>query len=73
MYVNDIILAGNDKGEIERVKEALNKTFEIKDLGDLRYFLGFEVVISKKGVSILTILKDLMKPSEPKQANGSVF
>jgi len=49
-YVDDIILAGNNKEEIERVKEALNKTFKIKDLGDLRYFLGFEVVRSKKGI-----------------------
>jgi len=42
VYVDDIILAGNDKEEIDRVKEALNKTFKIKDLGDLRYFLGLK-------------------------------
>ena len=28
----------------------MNKTFKIKDLGDLRYFLAFEVVRSKKGI-----------------------
>ena len=52
VYVDDIILIGNDKEEIERVKETLNKTFKIKikDLGDLRYFLGFEVARSKKGI-----------------------
>jgi len=27
VYVDDIILAENDKEEIDRVKEALNKTF----------------------------------------------
>jgi len=43
-------LPGNDKEEIDRVKDALNKTFKIKDLGDLRYFLGFEVARSKKGI-----------------------
>jgi len=48
VYVDDIILVGNDKKEIDRVKEALNKTFKIKDLGDLRYFLGIEVARSKK-------------------------
>jgi len=52
VYVDDIILAENDKKEIERVKEALNMTFKIKDLGDLRYFLGFEVVRSKKGIMV---------------------
>jgi len=46
VYVDDIILVGNDKEEIDQVKEALNKTFKIKDLGDLRYFLGFEVARS---------------------------
>jgi len=50
VHVDDIILAGNDKEEIDRVKEALNKTFKIKDLSDLRYFLGFEVARSKKGI-----------------------
>jgi len=28
----------------------LNKTFKIKDLGDLRYFIDFEVARSKKGI-----------------------
>jgi len=50
VYVDDIILAENDKEDIERVKEALNKTFKIMDLGDLRYFLGLEVARSKKGI-----------------------
>jgi len=49
VYVDDIILARNDKEDIKQVKEALNKTFKIKDFGDLRYFLGFEVARSKKG------------------------
>ena len=28
----------------------MNKAFKIKDLGDLRYFLGFEIARSKKGI-----------------------
>jgi len=64
VYVDDIILAGNDKEEIDRIREALNKTFKNKDLGDLRYFLGLEVARSKKGIIInqrkytLELLKD---------------
>jgi len=49
VYVDDIILAGNDKEEIDRIKQALNKTFKIKDFGDLKYFLDLEVR-SKKGI-----------------------
>ena len=30
----------------------MNKTFKTKDLGDLRYFLGFEVARTKKGIMI---------------------
>ena len=52
VYVVDIILAGNYKEEIVRIKQALNQTFKIKDLGDLRYFLGLEVARSKKGIMV---------------------
>jgi len=50
VYVDYIILPENDKEEIDRVKEALNKTFKIKDLGDLKYFLDLKVERSKKGI-----------------------
>ena len=43
VYLGDIILAGNDKEEIARIKQALNQTFKIKNIGNLRYFLGIEV------------------------------
>jgi len=50
--VDDIILAGNDKEQIARIKQALNQTFKIKDLGNLRYFLCLEVSRSKTGIMI---------------------
>jgi Reverse transcriptase (RNA-dependent DNA polymerase) len=43
VYVDDIVLTGNDSVEIKRLKASLAKEFEIKDLGELRYFLGIEV------------------------------
>jgi len=49
VYMDHIILAKNDKEEIDRVKEALNKTFKIKDLRNLRYFLDLEVTKVRKG------------------------
>ncbi|KAJ4713234.1 Retrovirus-related Pol polyprotein from transposon TNT 1-94 [Melia azedarach] len=50
VYVDDIILTGNDEEKARRLKEELNKEFEIKDLGNLRYFLGIEVARSRKGI-----------------------
>jgi len=52
VYVDDVILAGNSLNEIEDVKALLNNAFKINDLGDLKYFIGFEVARSKKGIHI---------------------
>ena len=52
MYVDDIILTGNDLEEMERLKDVMAREFEIKDLGPLRYFLGMEVVRSRKGIVV---------------------
>ena len=43
VYVDDIILIGEDIKEINFLKTHLDKVFTIKDLGDLHFFLGIEV------------------------------
>ncbi|KAK1429347.1 hypothetical protein QVD17_11555 [Tagetes erecta] len=50
VYVDDIILTGNNKIELERVKTEIKNKFQIKDLGELKYFLGIEVVKTKNGL-----------------------
>ncbi|XP_020221109.1 uncharacterized protein LOC109803848 [Cajanus cajan] len=52
VYVDDIVLAGNNLLEIQRITKLLNDTFKIKDLGDLKYFLGFEIARNKSGIHI---------------------
>ena len=52
MYVDDIIVTGNDRVEIERIKKKLACDFEKKELGNLRYFLKMEVARNKNGISI---------------------
>ena len=66
MYVDDIILTGDDVREMNRLKTSIPSTFEIKDLGPLRYFLGMEVARSKKGivVSQRKYVLDLLKETD---------
>jgi len=52
VYVDDIIITGDDPSGISGVKATLSSAFEVKDLGHLRYFLGIEVARSRKGISI---------------------
>lgn len=50
IYVDDIIVIGNDQNEIQGLKHHLNTVFSIKDLGQLNYFLGIEVFYTQKGL-----------------------
>ena len=52
VYVDDIILTGDDEKEMDGLKKFLAREFEIKDLGNLKYFLGMEVARSRKGISV---------------------
>lgn len=52
VYVDDIILIGENVMEIERLKKHLATEFEVKDLGKMQYFLGMEIARSRKGISV---------------------
>ena len=52
MYVDDIIVTWNDEKEKNTLKQCLAKEFEIKDLGNLKYFLGIMVAWSKQDIFI---------------------
>ncbi|KAJ0666336.1 putative RNA-directed DNA polymerase [Helianthus annuus] len=52
IYVDDMIITGNDEEEMTRLKGNLFKEFEMKDLGRLKYFLGIEVMRSRQGIFI---------------------
>lgn len=52
VYVDDIVIIGDDTDGIQRLKTHLFKNFQTKDLGPLRYFLGIEVAQSSSGIAI---------------------
>ncbi|KAJ9547159.1 LOW QUALITY PROTEIN: hypothetical protein OSB04_019702 [Centaurea solstitialis] len=52
VYVDDIIIIGNDHDGIKHLKAHLFKHFQTKDMGKFRYFLGIEVAKSKDEISI---------------------
>ena len=46
--IDNIILAARNEKQLEQVKEKLSKQFDIKDLGELKYFLGMKVERNKE-------------------------
>lgn len=47
-----MIITGDDEEEMKQLKMNLFSKFEMKDLGNLKYFLGIEVLRSKQGIFI---------------------
>lgn len=47
VYIDDMIIVGNDEFEKKNLRKELATQFEMKDLGKLKYFLGMEVAYSK--------------------------
>ncbi|CAL1381481.1 unnamed protein product [Linum trigynum] len=76
IYVDDVILAGDDLSFIQRVKQFLHDRFTIKDLGPLKYFPGIEVGRSPRGFVInqrkyvLDILADSGLPAAHPSASA---
>jgi hypothetical protein len=51
VYVDDIVLASNDRQTITNLIVFLNTQFKLKDLGSLRFFFGLEVARSDARIS----------------------
>jgi hypothetical protein len=50
VYVDDIVITRDDTNEIVNLKKHLAQEFEVKDLGQLKYFLGIEISRGPKGM-----------------------
>ena len=52
LYVDDIIITGNNSKHISHLIVALSAVFNLKDLGSLHYFLGIQITRTQFGLSI---------------------
>ena len=72
LYVDDILLIGNDIEFLDSIKGYLNKSFSMKDLGEAAYILGINIYRDRSrrliGLSQSTYLDKVLK----KVQNGSV-
>lgn len=52
VYVDDILLTGDDDKGIHNIKLLLNQNFKMKELGPLTYFLGLDIYSSSNGCMV---------------------
>ena len=50
VYVDDIVITGNNPKFLDSLVAQLSQAFELKDLGPLHYFLGLQITKSSKGL-----------------------
>lgn len=50
VYIDDMLVTGDSLQVIEETKDKLKHFFKMKDLGELKYFLGIEFARSNKGI-----------------------
>ena len=62
IFIDEIMFGGNDE-ESEKFLEEMKKEFEMSMIGEMKYFLGLQIVQNKEGIFIsqTKYLKDLLK------------
>jgi hypothetical protein len=67
LYVDDILLIGNDIPMVESIKASLKKSFSMKDLGESAYILGIRIYRDRSkrliGISQDTYIDKVLKCS----------
>ena len=75
LYVDDILLACNDKNMLHETKNFLSSNFDMKDLGDASYVLGIEIHRDRAqevlGLSQKTYIEKMLKRYNMDKCNTS--
>lgn len=65
LYVDDMLLVGNDKTFLNEIKESLKSNFSMKDVGEAAYILGIKIYRDRPrrliGLSQSTYLDKVLK------------
>jgi Reverse transcriptase (RNA-dependent DNA polymerase) len=66
VYVDDMIVTGNDEKGIAQLKVRLGKKIDVRDLEQLRYFFGIEITRETEGIvlSQKKYVLDLLKETD---------
>src|SRR6266516_7737191 len=72
LYVDDILLIGNDIEFLDSIKGYLNKSFSMKDLGEAAYILGIKIYGDRSrrliGLSQSTYIDKILKKFNMEQS-----
>lgn len=52
VYVDDLVITGGNHSELDQFKKEMRETFQMSDLGLLRYYLGLEVSQTDEGITL---------------------
>ncbi|KAJ9541466.1 hypothetical protein OSB04_027972 [Centaurea solstitialis] len=73
LYVDDILLIGNDVPTLQSVKNWLSKCFQMKDLGEAAYILGIKIYRNRSkrliGLSQSTYIDKILKKFRMDESN----
>ncbi|RVW56384.1 Retrovirus-related Pol polyprotein from transposon RE1 [Vitis vinifera] len=73
LYVDDILVIGCNNEEVQTIINQLNKSFTLKDLGEVNYFLGIQVRHTTEGLHLsqTKYIKDLLCKAKMQFAKSS--
>ena len=60
VYVDDILILTNDREKLHEIKVKLEKEFETKNLGEVKKFLGMEIVRDRKNQTVVVHQKGMI-------------
>jgi hypothetical protein len=73
IYVDDLLLTGNDSHEIKRISSAMGNAFRMKHLGKIKQFLGITATHKKDGITLTQehYINEILKKFKQTKTKGA--